>query len=75
MTSLPMCLYRLHHIIGSKKLRIVPLIPISKSSWWAGVKSGRFPQSIKLGPRTTAWRAEDIYRLIEQLNKKEKLME
>ena len=39
-------------------------IPISKSAWWAGVKSGRFPKPIKLGPRTTAWRAEDIQALI-----------
>ncbi|MEO1281972.1 MAG: AlpA family phage regulatory protein [Pseudomonadota bacterium] len=40
-------------------------IPVSKSTWWAGVKSGRFPQPVKLGPRTTAWRVEDIRRLIE----------
>jgi prophage regulatory protein len=40
-------------------------IPVSKSTWWAGVKSGRFPKPVKLGPRTTAWRVEDIRRLIE----------
>jgi prophage regulatory protein len=40
-------------------------IPVSKSTWWAGVKSGRFPQPIKLGPRTTAWRVEDIQELID----------
>jgi prophage regulatory protein len=40
-------------------------IPVSKSTWWAGVKEGRFPQPIKLGPRITAWRAEDIRALIE----------
>jgi predicted DNA-binding transcriptional regulator AlpA len=39
-------------------------LPISRSSWWAGVKSGRFPQPVKLGPRTTAWRVEDILALI-----------
>lgn len=39
-------------------------IPISKSSWWAGVKSGRYPQPVKLGPRTTAWHVEDIRKLI-----------
>ena len=43
---------------------ILKIIPIGKSSWWAGVKSGRFPQSVKLGVRTTAWRAEDIRNLI-----------
>jgi len=40
-------------------------IPVSKSTWWAGVKSGRYPQPIKLGRRITAWRAEDIRKLIE----------
>lgn len=46
--------------------QIVPhIIPISKSTWWAGVKSGRFPQPVKLGPRTTAWRVSDIRDLIE----------
>ena len=39
-------------------------IPVSKSTWWAGVKSRRFPQPVKLGPRTTAWRVEDIRKLI-----------
>ena len=40
-------------------------IPVSKSTWWAGVKAGRFPQPVKLGPRITAWRVEDIRALIE----------
>ena len=35
-------------------------IPVGKSTWWEGVKSGRFPQPIKLGPRITVWREEDI---------------
>ena len=41
-------------------------IPVSPSTWWAGVKSGRFPQPVKLGPRITAWREEDIRDLIER---------
>ena len=45
---------------------ILKIIPISKSTWWAGVKTGRFPKSIKLGTRITAWRAEDIRDLISQ---------
>ena len=40
-------------------------IPVSKSTWWQGVKDGRFPQSYKLGPRTTAWKSEDIQALLE----------
>jgi prophage regulatory protein len=40
-------------------------IPVSKSTWWAGIKIGRFPGPVKLGPRTTVWRVEDIRALIE----------
>ena len=40
-------------------------IPVSKSTWWAGVKSGRYPKPVKLGPRITAWRVEDIRALIQ----------
>jgi prophage regulatory protein len=40
-------------------------IPVSKSTWWAGVKDGRYPQPVKLGRRITAWRVEDIRKLIE----------
>lgn len=40
-------------------------IPVSKSTWWQGVKDGRFPQPMKLGPRTTVWRVEDIRELFE----------
>ena len=44
------------------------IIPVSRSTWWAGVKSGRYPSPIKLGPRITAWRVEDIRRLISDSN-------
>ena len=46
--------------------QILELFPVGKSTWWAGVKSGRFPQSVKLTERITAWRVEDIKNLIEQ---------
>lgn len=46
--------------------KITPLIPVCKSSWWAGVRNGRYPSSVKLGPRTTVWRAEDIRKLITE---------
>jgi prophage regulatory protein len=44
-------------------------IPIGKSSWWQGVRDGRFPRPVKLGPKTTAWRVEDIRTLIERLGR------
>lgn len=48
---------------------VLEIIPVSKSTWWAGVKSGRFPKSIKLGTRIVAWREEDITALINKLSK------
>jgi hypothetical protein len=59
-------LVRLSQIIGDKKKRIPPIIPISKSSWWDGVKKGKYPKPLKLGERTTYWRVEDIRTLIDQ---------
>lgn len=53
---------RLSQILGPKGP-----IPISKSSWWLGVRTGRYPQPIKLGPRTTVWSVQSIRQLIEQL--------
>ncbi|MFC5581015.1 helix-turn-helix transcriptional regulator [Rhodanobacter terrae] len=61
---------RLHQIIGRPARQgqpaIPPLIPVSRSTWWAGVKSGRYPQPTRsLGERITAWRIEDIRRLLD----------
>jgi len=57
---------RLPQILGDA--RAVPplpaLIPVKRSSWWAGVKTGRYPKPVKLGLRMTAWRVEDIRAFI-----------
>ncbi|MDS3861240.1 AlpA family phage regulatory protein [Thermosynechococcaceae cyanobacterium BACA0444] len=45
--------------------QILQIIPIGKSTWWAGVKSGRFPKGVKLSVRTTVWKVEDIRSLIK----------
>jgi prophage regulatory protein len=57
---------RLPQIIGDPNAEppIPAVIPVGKSTWWDGVKSGRFPKPVKLGPRITAWRVEDIRALI-----------
>ena len=59
---------RLPQILGNPKSKppTPPLIPVSKSTWWNGIKTGRFPQPIKLGPRTTVWTVESIRLLIAQ---------
>ena len=69
MSKLPETGYvRLKQIIGDAESdpAIPPIIPICKSSWWRGVSTGRFPKAVKLGPRTTAWRVEDIRALVSR---------
>ena len=63
-------LLRIKQIIGDPKAEppIQAIIPVSRSTWWAGVKSGRFPAPVKLGPRITAWRVADIREMIEPGN-------
>ena len=49
--------------------QVLNVIPLGKTCWWEGVKSGRFPKPIKLSERCTAWRVEDIRELIDHLSK------
>lgn len=48
---------------------ILSVFPVSRSAFWAGVKSGKYPQPVKLSERTTAWRVEDIRALIASYDK------
>ena len=57
---------RQHQILGDKRRGIPPIYPVSKSTWWAGIKDGRFPKPVKLSARCVAWRVEDIRTLVEQ---------
>jgi len=67
MHQLPEAGYvRLSQIIGNRRAKppIPAIIPISKSTWWEGVRTGRFPKPVKLGVRITVWRVEDIRALL-----------
>ncbi len=59
---------RLSQIVGDPKAEppIPAIFPISKSTLWSWVKSGRFPRPVKLGPRITAWHIEDIRSLLDK---------
>ena len=61
---------RLPQIVGNPKANppIPALIPIGKSTWWAGVRDGRYPKPVKLGARVTVWKIEDIRALIASTN-------
>ena len=55
--------------IGFVRLPVIlSIIPVSESTWWAGVRSGRFPKPVKLGEKITAWRVEDIHTLIAKIS-------
>lgn len=54
---------RLSQIIGNKDAPAI--IPVSRSTWLAGVREGRFPKPVKLGKRTTAWPVDSIRALIK----------
>ena len=45
--------------------QVLRVFPVSKSTWWAGVKSGLYPKPVKLGQKMTAWRVQDIRALID----------
>lgn len=42
---------------------VLTLLPISKSTWWEGVRQGKYPQPVKLGKRLTCWRLSDVLEL------------
>ena len=70
MTSIPETGFlRLSQILGNPKSNppTPPIIPISKSSWWEGVSNGRYPAPLKLSPKVTVWRVEDIREMIARL--------
>lgn len=51
---------RLRQIIGDSVRGVPAVVPVAKSTWWAWVASGKAPQPIRLGERTTVWKVEDI---------------
>jgi prophage regulatory protein len=61
-------LLRLRQIVGDPKADppIPPIIPVAASTWWAGVRAGKFPQPIKLGPGITAWPIQEVLALTER---------
>ena len=61
---------RLSQIVGRKAGKrtkaIAGILPISASTWWAGVKAGKFPPAVKLGNRVSVWRQSDVIALVER---------
>lgn len=54
--------------IGLVKLKtVLSVIPVSKTTWFIGIKKGIYPKPIKIGARASAWDAREIRRLIDEL--------
>ena len=58
---------------ASHRLRLHASIPIDprdfpvlSATLWRKVKAGTFPKPVKLGPRITAWRVEDIREMLQR---------
>ncbi|WP_084604910.1 helix-turn-helix transcriptional regulator [Desulfonatronum thioautotrophicum] len=51
--------------------QVLQILPISKSSWYKGIKDGKYPTPLKLGKRTSCWFAHEIYELIENYKTQE----
>lgn len=45
--------------------KVLAVIPVKKSTWYNGIRTGRFPKPVHLGARSVAWRVEDIRLLIK----------
>jgi len=53
---------------------VLRLIPVCKSTWWAGVNSGRFPAPVRVtGLKATFWRKRDILELLRRLDAGEEI--
>lgn len=53
-----------------RKAQFIPnVVPISPATLWRKCKSGDFPKPVKLSPRVTAWRVEDIRNWLDAQSK------
>jgi prophage regulatory protein len=47
--------------------QVLERFPVSKSSWWLGIRKGKFPKPVKLSERTSAWLESEIDDLCKRL--------
>ncbi len=43
---------------------VLPVVRVSRATWYRGIKDGRFPKPVKLGAQTNLWRSTDIAALL-----------
>ncbi len=42
-------------------------IPVSRATWYAGIKAGKYPKPIRLSEGVSVWRVADIEKLCHQI--------
>lgn len=47
-----------------RERQVLQFVPISRGELWLRVKDGRFPQPIKMSPKISVWRSNDILALL-----------
>ena len=47
---------------------VLRIVPVCRTAWYNGVKSGLFPQPVALGKRARGYRVEDVRALIARIN-------
>lgn len=43
---------------------VLRVMSIGKTSWWNGIRSGKYPRPSKFGSKTARWHVDDIRALI-----------
>jgi predicted DNA-binding transcriptional regulator AlpA len=59
----PDALLRKRQILGDARRGVPAIVNVSSSTWERGVRDGRFPAPIKLGPKLVVWRARDVFAI------------
>lgn len=58
---------RLNWILGDPTKGIPPRIPVSRATWYAGIKAGKYPKPIRLSEGVSVWLVRDIDDLCTQI--------
>ena len=62
---------RIKQIVGDPKAMppIPAFLPVSKSTWWSWVNSGKAPKPVKMSDRVTVWDAQVVRQFAATVNK------
>lgn len=45
---------------------LLQFIPVSRTTLWTWVREEKFPKPIKLSPKTTVWKSEEVLNWIKK---------